>query len=141
MQLLNLLPLALAATTLVSATPIAGNTVSSSLMVTLDYENGVTCGQKNPAINTAIQAYCKGPGNNDLTVGTTFSRAGMVHDGMQVLVTGPNCPANSRWVPENYCNAQFHYLCANIAGPKGQGEMHFGANGCQTWTIRETFSL
>jgi len=130
----SFLALALAASsTSVSASAIPGNRVSSDVMLAMDYPNAATCGQKNPAINMAIQAYCR---RDNLVVGTPFARGGMRHNGIKVKIVGNNCPADSRWIPGNYCDAQFHYLCANMAGPNGQGWMRFGANNCQTWVIQ-----
>ena len=136
MHINNLFTLALAASTSisVSAIAIAGSSISSDTMLADEFTNSVTCGQKNPAINMVIEDYCN---RDDLTVGTPFARGGINHNGIKVNVIGPNCPANSKWIPHKWCTAQFHHLCANVAGPEGQGWMRFGANQCQTWTIQK----
>ncbi|TKA83897.1 hypothetical protein B0A55_00096 [Friedmanniomyces simplex] len=109
-------------------------------MLAADYQNGVTCGAKNPAVNMAIDNFCNRENaqhqvTNNLTIGLPWARNGVLHDGFKVNIVGPTCPANSRWVPAKYCNAQFHYLCANAGGPMGAGTMEFGAGSCQEWRI------
>lgn len=114
-----------------TATAIAG--VSSNVMVAEDWNDSVTCGQKNPSVNMVIQNFCDH--NNALTVGTAWARNGVVHDGYKVSITGPNCAADSKWIPMKYCNAQFEYMCANVGNAKGVATSHFGKNQCQTWKI------
>lgn len=133
--------LALAATlaTRAEAVAVTGNTVYSDLMVTLDWMNAATCGGKNPWANVAIDALCNGPGSGDangITVGTDWTQKGVQYQGYLAQILNNNCPSNSVWVPWKYCEAQFHYLCANIGGvTDGVGEMKFGSNECQTFKI------
>ncbi|TKA40089.1 hypothetical protein B0A54_08877 [Friedmanniomyces endolithicus] len=132
--------LALAATLSASAIPGFTTILPPSALLAADYPNAVHCGQKNPAVNMAIDNFCNrvnshGQVANNLTIGTPWARNGVTHDGFRVSITGPTCPGNSRWVPAEYCNAQFHYLCAVRGGPMGAGEMEFGASGCQEWKI------
>ncbi|KAK5124319.1 hypothetical protein LTR85_002022 [Meristemomyces frigidus] len=72
--------------------------INSDSMVTNDFYYSTLCGAKNPAVNMASQAFCShtptGP-----TVGTPFARGGLIHDNMKVNIVGPQCPANSKWVP------------------------------------------
>lgn len=121
--------MALAATTTL-ATPIAG--VSSNTMVTNDYQNGLTCGRKSPYINMLISAFCSRP---NLSTTSPIASGGLLHDDYKISVNGPSCPSNSQWIPETYCLAQFHHICAVQSGPDGVGHMAFGANGCQEWVI------
>lgn len=123
--------LALVAST--TATAIAVSPPNSNDLVTDDYANSVKCGQKNPAINMAIQGYCA-HNPSGLEIGAPFTRGGMIHDGWKVGITGPTCPVSSKWVPAKYCEAQFHYICA-VGGVDGHGWTHYGEKGCQIWSI------
>jgi len=138
MQFLNTL-LALAAIT--SAFRIPANAVSSDLMLQFDYQYSVTCGQKNPAVNTLIDGFCnrkdiRGQLANNLTIGHPWARNGLRYGDYKVHITGPTCPADSKYIPAKYCNAQLHYLCAVSGGDKGMGAMNFGLNGCQSWQLQ-----
>ncbi|KAK3667533.1 hypothetical protein LTR22_001711 [Elasticomyces elasticus] len=133
--------MALAATTTTLTNAIVIGTIGPNILLANDYSNGVACGQKNPAVNMAIMGLCnreKSPTDhslaNNLTIGHPWPRNGVVHNGWKVSIHGPKCPGDSRWVPVEFCNAQFHSVCAN-GGPKGAGLGHFGANGCQEWRI------
>ncbi|KAK3115161.1 hypothetical protein LTR53_005760 [Teratosphaeriaceae sp. CCFEE 6253] len=107
-----------------------------------DYTNAVTCGQKNAAVNMAIMGFCNrsvGPGNptlaNNLTVGHHWATGGVTHDGWRVKILDKGCPSDSRWVAAPYCNAQLHYLCAELGDARGAGVAYWGAGGCQKWRI------
>ncbi|KAK0946427.1 hypothetical protein LTR29_002189 [Friedmanniomyces endolithicus] len=111
--------LALAATLNASAIPGFTTILPPSALLAADYPNAVHCGQKNPAVNMAIDNFCNrenGHGQlaNNLTIGTPWARNGVTHDGFR-----------------------FHYLCAVRGGPMGAGEMEFGASGCQEWKIEQ----
>ncbi|KAK1091357.1 hypothetical protein LTR48_006466 [Friedmanniomyces endolithicus] len=141
MQFTTNLNMALAANIpLISTVSICSNSAQWTLpdnLLVQDWANGVACGQKNPAVNMDIMGFCNrevGSNNhasaNNLTVGHPWARNGVQHDGWKVSITGPICPGNSKLVPSNYCNAQMHFLCANVGGPKGAGTGYFGAGGC-----------
>jgi hypothetical protein len=91
------------------------------------------CKQKNPYITDAIRQFCISPGP---TVGTTAARNGVTMGGFRVNILPTNCPSNDVWVPPQYCNAQFHYICATgykVGAATTVGR--YGVNGCQNWQI------
>ena len=111
-------------------------TPTPSQMVANNYDSAVKCAAKNPQMNTLISSYCGHNSGSGLTIGGPFTRQGLLYDGYRALITGPNCPADNKFVPFKYCMAQFQYMCANVGGPKGaEATMHFGKNGCQTWKL------
>ncbi|KAK5131294.1 hypothetical protein LTR08_001133 [Meristemomyces frigidus] len=114
---------------------------SPNTMVLNDLNNGVKCANRDGgSVNALITNFCRHNHNGDtlngVTVGTEWARGGLRYNGMKVSITGANCPANSKWVPSEYCEGQFTWMCAT-GGPKGGNVARFGVNGCQTWKIEK----
>lgn len=131
MQITSLLTtLALAASASAIAIAIPG--VSPDLQLAQDSTYALACGQRNPAVNKAISNFC----THNIVVDSTANSAVRQYrgPGVQLNIDGPACPSNSVWVPGQFCQAQFHYICAMGDG-SGMGKGWYGTNGCQTWTI------
>jgi hypothetical protein len=93
-----------------------------------DWANAVNCAQKNPDINTAIDAFCS---KGNIVVPSKYARQGKGHNGMHVKVYGKCSPA--QWIPPTYCRSQFHAVCAHHK--LGLGKKSFGRGGCQHFKI------
>lgn len=115
--------------------------LSTSTLAATDYENASACAGKNPNTNAAISAFCNiinSSGNyaNNMVVPSPYTTNGVAKGGIRVKITGTCSP--KQWVPIEYCQPQFHAMCAN-GGPKdGLAKKQFGRNGCQTWIIEKT---
>jgi hypothetical protein len=107
-----------------------------------DYENAIICGKKEPATNAAISAFCsnrgpKGRVRDTLLVPSLYAHYGILKKAkMKVFIRGKCSPP--QWVPLNYCNSQFHEMCAQSPYRWGEMTRKYGNGGCQTWTIKKT---
>lgn len=108
-----------------------------------DFQNAVKCGQRFPRINQAIDILCTkmkdGKPTNDLMVPSTYALKGVGTTGLKgnklyIGISG-NCPT-PQWVPEQWCKAQFHDLCANTRDPRGWNWKAYGKDGCQKFKIQ-----
>ena len=93
-----------------------------------DWANAVKCAEKNPDINTAIQAFCS---KGDMMAPSPYAHKGKHVNGVGVRIRGHCSPAE--WVPPLYCTSQFHYICAHHE--HGHGRKRYGTNGCQEFHI------
>ena len=108
--------------------------IDPNAMATNILTNGATCANKDGGnLNALITHFCRKTPNG-VTIGTDWTRGGVIHDNMKVSISGESCPSNAVWVPEKYCEGQFLWMCAN-GGPKGGKVSTFGPGGCQTWKI------
>lgn len=103
-----------------------------------DMENAITCGRLNPDINTAIDQFCfdknaKGQFMDNIVVPSTYAAKGSAHGNAKVMITGDCTPA--QWVPLNWCEVQFHDMCASMKEGQGIVQATYGRNNCQIWTI------
>jgi hypothetical protein len=85
-----------------------------------DFENATKCGKRFPRINQAIEIFCgkkkDGKLTNDIVVPSQYADQGVgttSFNGNKILVAIKGNCAPAQWVPYNWCNAQFHDLCAN----------------------------
>lgn len=126
MKLTPLLPLTLLLTPILASHPS-------------DYQNAITCGQKNPSLNTAIDTFCnrRPPNNpdmapsklpNNIVVPSPYAKKGATSGKARVWIEGTCNP--KQWVPLQYCGPQFHAMCA-----RGLTRKRFGRKGCQRWRI------
>ncbi|KAM0721731.1 hypothetical protein Q7P37_002656 [Cladosporium fusiforme] len=109
-----------------------------------DFQNAVKCGRRFPRINQAIEIFCTklnkdGKPTNDIMVPSTYAQRGVGTTGLKgnklyVGIAG-NC-ATPQWVPEQWCKAQFHDLCANTRDRRGWNWRAHGKGGCQKFKIQ-----
>ncbi|KAM3415040.1 hypothetical protein BST61_g10175 [Cercospora zeina] len=102
-----------------------------------DFQYSATCAAKNPAVNSAIAAFCykkdqAGRYSDTIMCPGPRSERGVVKDGIRAKITG-NCTPQ-QWIPGKFCLLQFHYLCAT-GDAKGLGTGTYGTNACQKWTL------
>lgn len=91
-----------------------------------DYENAMKCGKKNPEINSAIEQFCR---KGNMIVPSKYAGEGHTYGGIHVAIHGTCEP--QQWVPPEYCNLQFHEICAHHK--HGAGFKRY--NGCQDFRI------
>jgi hypothetical protein len=108
--------------TLTVSTILALLTFAALVSAGTDFENATKCGKRYPRINQAIEMFCgkmkDGKLTNDLVVPSTYADQGVGttgYRGDKILVAIKGNCAPAQWVPYNWCNAQFHDLCANSA--------------------------
>jgi hypothetical protein len=115
-------------------------TFAALVSVGTDFENAAKCGKRFPRINQAIEIFCgKSKDNkltNDLVVPSKYADQGVGitgYEGNKILVAIKGNCEPAQWVPYNWCNAQFHDLCAN--SEHGYAWRAHGKNGCQKFVI------
>ncbi|OQO07431.1 hypothetical protein B0A48_07128 [Cryoendolithus antarcticus] len=100
------------------------------VLAATDYQNAMTCGQRFPRINGAIEKFCykkntSGVATNDLVIPSAYASIGSMFYGFKgnklvVQITGQCSPA--QWVPAQWCLSQFHEMCAQASHPLGKVE-------------------
>ena len=96
---------------------------------TVGLTNIQKCHNKNPAVNVAINHFCK---NHHILVPGHYASYGRQYRGIRASIHGWCDP--KAWVPSNWCRSQFRAICAS-SGQGGRGTRHFGSGGCQQFTI------
>ena len=96
-----------------------------------DYENAIKCATKDPDVNTVISQLCA---KGDITVPSDYAKSGVKYGGIHVSIHGDCFPL--QWVPPQYCNSQFHAICAR-GSEHGTGHARFGDNDCQLFKINK----
>ncbi|KJX97227.1 hypothetical protein TI39_contig522g00005 [Zymoseptoria brevis] len=104
-----------------------------------DYQDAVKCAQKDPASNSAIQAFCFKRNAQGITdnihVPSPYASQGRRSTNGKTRASIKGTCNPPQWVPITYCNSQFHQMCAQSPRRNGWDRRNYGRRGCQEWRL------